>query len=534
MRTAFRVSLPLFAVALLAAVTLIHAQPRPPIPGGGRMPGRPGGMPGGSEGDLYNLGPLGGKASLEKSPAGLNVQKLIVGAPAEKGGVKVGDVITGAPKSFGADAYHELGEAIEAAEAQKKPKDAVVKLTIQRAGKTITIECEVPCYGKDAKDFPGGKMRDAIVDSALEYLGKQQQGDGGWECHLSGDNGRVVMTSLCGMAMLAAGNTAAKGKYKANVAKAASFVASNIGKEDEMFARAAGNGANWNQTNWGIGYGGIFLAEVQAASPQKGLDEKLKWVAETILKNMEASGGFAHGPGGPNALNYLELEIVSNYCVAALGGCMANGVEVDKTKIEAMLTYIQKCGGGKGGVGYSTQPGQVGWGDCGRTGGAIMAFGAVGRDDHAYYKSMVGFMRSTLNDIIDGHVSPTMHHLSAACASYREGSKVWEEYWKAQRHEATMLRCPDGTFTGRPTKESAQMGRNNDLDLGSVWNTAHWTIILCLEKDNLPVYFGKKGKSTTGKEKDEKEDKPKDPTTGEKKDAKPPEKKKPDIDEAME
>src|SRR5690606_6844573 len=170
--------------------------------------------------------------------------------------------------------------------------------------------------------------------------------------------------------------------------------------------------------------------------------------------------------------------------------------------------------------GYSTRQGQVGWGDPGRTGGAMMAFGAVGRDDHPYYKPMSAFLQANLRDIIDGHVSPTMHDLSAAAACYREGKKAWGAYWEAQRQECTMLRNPDCTFTGRPTKESAQMGRNNDLDLGTVWNTAHWVIILCLEKDNLPVWFGKSGKA----KKPEPEPKEPDPVTG-KEDKPKPEKK---------
>ncbi|MCA8937033.1 MAG: hypothetical protein KDB68_12610 [Planctomycetes bacterium] len=524
-------------IAVIAAFHTSAGAQRVPgggrFPGGGKIPG--GGLPAqGSEGDWYNLGPIGGKATMEKNT--LIVQKVFDDAPGAKGGLMVGDVITGAPKSFKKDAYHELGEAIEAAEAQRKKKSAVVELNIERDGKAKQLEIDVPFYGKDAKDFPGGKMREAIVDDALAYLAKQQQSDGGWECHLSGENGRVVMTSLCGMAMLAAGNSASKGTYKSNVKRAAEFVSANVGKESE-FGRMGGSGANWNQTNWGLGYGGMFLAEVQNASPVKGVDDKLEWIAETILANMEATGGFAHGPGGPNALNYLELEIVSNYCVAALGGAMANGVDVDAKKVEKALDYIQQCGGGKGGVGYSTRQGQVGWGDPGRTGGAIMAFGAVGRDDHSYYKSMVGYLQGNLHEIIEGHVSPTMHHLSAAAACYREGSKAWDRYWEAQRHECTMLRNPDGTFTARPTKESAQMGRNNDLDLGTDWNTAHWTIILCLEKDNLPVWFGKKGKpKNADKEEDKKDDK--DPVTGKEdkqdKEKKKPEKEEPDMDEILE
>lgn len=540
----------LVAAAALAALIFplaltIDAQRLPPggvpIPqpgqGGGLPPGFPGGgggaRPQGSGADLYNLGPIGGKAAMTTAPkAGLEVKQVFAKAPGESGGLREGDVIVGAPNPFKSDAYHELGAAIEVAEQAKKDKDAVVDLRVMRDGKELSLKVTVPAYGPDAKKFPAGKMRDAVVAKALEYLSKQQQGDGGWECHLSAENGRVVMTSLCGMAMLAAGNTAAKGDYRANVKRAAEYVMANIGKESAFGNMGGGSGANWNQTNWGLGYGGMFLAEVLAASPLPGLKDKLGWVRDQILANMEATGGFAHGPGGPNALNYLELEIVSNYCIAALGGAMANGLEVDKARLEKALAYVQACGGGKGGVGYSTRQGQVGWGDPGRTGGAIMAFGAAGRADHPFYKPMVSYLAGNLHEIIDGHVSPTMHHLSAASACWREGGKTWDAYWAAQRNECTMLRSPDGTFTGRPTKESAQMGRNNDLDLGTVWNTAHWTIILCLEKDNLPVWFGKSGKKGAKPEPKPEEKKPdQKPVTGEKPPAKPPEKKPIEIDD---
>ncbi|MCC6466013.1 MAG: PDZ domain-containing protein [Planctomycetes bacterium] len=478
----------LAAVSLLALfVQPVNSQRRPGLP---NQPGQPGG----SEGDWFNLGPMGGKATMESAggKTGLTVRKVFEGGPAAAAGLKEGDFILGAPKDFVKDAYHELGAAIEAAECAKKDKEAIVELTLGRGGQTRTLKVQVRAFGPEAKKFPGGKMRDTIVDESLKWLASQQQGDGGWECHLSGENGRTVMTSLCGLAFLAAGHTAGSGEYKTNVKKAADFVVANVGQEGAF--GNMGGGANWNQTNWGLGYGGIFLAEVQSASAVPGVKEKLEWICDRIQANMEATGGFAHGPGGPNALNYLELEIVSNYCVAALGGIQANGIKVDKSRIERALAYIQACGGGKGGVGYSTREGQIGWGDPGRTGGAIMAFGAVGRDNHEYYKSMVAFLGGNLHDIIDGHVSPTMHHLSAAAACRREGGKLWDSYWEAQRHECTMLRNPDSTFTGRPTKESQTMGRNNDMDLGPVWNTAHWTIILCLEKDNLPVWMGKGGK----------------------------------------
>ncbi len=464
MRVIFSLAVSLAIVALISCVATAPSAQRTP-------PGFPQ-----SEPDLYNLGPIGGKAALQvpggtsnKAGSALIVKSVVKDGPAERAGIKASDIICGASgKPFGGDAYVDLAKAIETTEALAK--NAKLKLTVDRAGKGSEIDVTLTAFGKDAAAFPGGKMRDKIVEDALVWLAKQQQGDGSWECQLSAENGKVCMTSLCGLALIACGSTADKGTYSTNVKKAVQYVLANIGEEREFPGMQKG-GANWNQTNWGLGYGGTFLAQVQMLSPVNGVKEKLIAVRDKILANMEATGGWAHGPGGPNALNYLELEIVSNYCLSALGGIQACGIDVDKTKIDKALAYIQKCGGGGAGVGYSTRQGQVGMGDVGRTSGAIAAFAALGRTDHAYYKSMVGFMQGNLRKIKDGHVSPMMHWLAAAIACRKEGAKSWEAFWETQRQECTMLRMPDNTFSARPTDESATMGKNNDRDMGAVWCT---------------------------------------------------------------
>jgi hypothetical protein len=80
--------------------------------------------------------------------------------------------------------------------------------------------------------------------------------------------------------------------------------------------------------------------------------------------------------------------------------------------------------------------------------------------------------------------------------------------------------------------------------MGTTWNTAHWVIILCLEKDNLPVWFGKAKHGKRSNHTD-KEDKKPDPVTdhgetkkndSEKKDEgdkKEPKKKKPNLDKIL-
>ena len=58
-----------------------------------------------------------------------------------------------------------------------------------------------------------------------------------------------------------------------------------------LFRSANRGGANWNQTNWGLGYGGIFLSEVQKASPQPQVKKKLVWLRDKIFANQERTGG---------------------------------------------------------------------------------------------------------------------------------------------------------------------------------------------------------------------------------------------------
>lgn len=444
--------------------------------------------------DLYNLGPIGGKASLKRTPikgvrVGLVVKELVDNSPGKTAGLEIKDIIIGSPKNFKSDAYLELAVAIELAESQRKEKSAVVKLRIIRKGKEQYLKVNVKPYGKESKTTPTEKMRNEIVKNGIEYIAKQQREDGGWRCGISQTNGRIVMTSLCGMAFLAAGNTPDSGEYKQNITKAIEFVLANIDTQPDN--RGNRNGPNHSQANWGLGYSGMFLAEAENASHVEGVKEKLQEIADALCRCMEGSGGFAHGPGGPNPLDYTELEIVSNYCVSALGGAVALGCKVPKGKIGAAISYIEKCGGGSSGVGYSTRKGQIGFGEVGRTSGAIMAFGASGREKHKYYKKMCSWIKGNLEKVIDSHVSPSMHQLATAAACHKLGTKMWDAYWKAQRQEFTMLRNPDSTFTGRPTEETKERGLNEDIFLGPVWNTAHWTIILCLENDNLPVWYGK-------------------------------------------
>src|SRR5581483_5531524 len=172
----------------------------------------------------------------------------------------------------------------------------VVTLTVLRDGKAQPIKVAFPSQGKHSATCPKKcpKCR-KIVDAGAAFLASKQAGDGSFPTELGGKTGKVVVTSLSALALMAAGG------YDSNVNRAADWVAAKIGAPDENgFGKLGGGaGGNWNQVNWELGYGLIFLGEL-ARTKRPDLKEKVASVARLIWTNQETSGGWAHGPGGPN------------------------------------------------------------------------------------------------------------------------------------------------------------------------------------------------------------------------------------------
>ena len=127
-------------------------------------------------------------------------------------------------------------------------------------------------------------------------------------------------------------------------------------------------GANWNQENWGWVHAGIFLGELHHSSPDEAVAALLQRIVDALQENQETSGGFAHGPGGPNALGYVELNIMAGYVLGGLGLAQQAGCQIETKVVDRLLEYLQASSNG-GGVGYSTKSGQKGQGNIGSTAG---------------------------------------------------------------------------------------------------------------------------------------------------------------------
>ncbi len=508
--------LPLLAAAGLAGALVLAASRGAAGGGDTSAPPPPTNWPWGPDGggfrsrkDLYNLGVLGAKAadadrapppaagegvrqvkmvadpSADRGPDRLRIDALFPDGPAAKAGLKLGDVIVGVGgKSFKDGKEGSIAPLAKALIDAESGATKGLALSVERAGaKPSTTVVATIAANKDAASPFRGPARVAVVNAALAWLAKQQRDDGGFESTLCGTTGSVVQTSMAGLAWLAGGSDLAKGPYSANLKKAVAYVKSSVGTDG-----SPGSTPNTDQTNWGYVHAAIFFGELQARSPDAEVAAELKKYGAEIAKRQESSGGWAHGPGGPNGLGYVELNIMTGLAMMGMGAARQTGWDPPEAVLAKARQYLEDSSGGDGGIGYSTKPGQKGQGNIGRTCATWMGYTALGLDHEKWTSKMAAYVKLHAGEVFGGHASLMQHFFLAGLASQALGGDAAKTYWTACGQDLVVARAPDGSFQPRPWHESLQMGSNSDVDFGEVWTTAAWTMVLAADgvKDGLP------------------------------------------------
>ncbi|MDJ0974050.1 MAG: DUF6288 domain-containing protein [Planctomycetota bacterium] len=477
-------------------------------------------------GDYYNLGLIGAKArdadaqapqtqdmgggmrrggaarpTHDRGPLRLEVVLLFPEGPGEKAGLAKGDVIVGVGrKAFQEGSLEPLAEAL--VKAESGAKKGILTLLVERDGKREKLAIAIPQGGKEASKPLKAKARKAVIAKALAFLDSKQASSGGFAQTLSGANGAVVQTAVAGLAWLAAGNDLEQGAYKENVTKAVEFVSRWCARPGEQGMgggmadpRMQGRG-NWNQNNWGFAHAAIFLGEVHARTPTRDVKQALANAAKALLDAQEESGGWAHGPGGPNGLGYVELNIVTGLALCGLGMAQKSGYEVPEEAIEKAEAYLKASSSGDGGIGYSDKPGQRGQGNIGRSAAAMLGYGVLGLGKSGWGAKMRKYVERTADKVLGGHASLMQHILLAGVGANAAGKSAVSKFWKALERDLILARAPDGSFQPRPWHESLSMGSNSDVTFGQIWTTAAWTVVLACapqgpDHPGLPAWLGR-------------------------------------------
>lgn len=336
---------------------------------------------------------------------------------------------------------------------------------------------------------PVDPTRKEWVRWGLTWIWNNQRSDGSWSSAF-GDNrpAVVVSTAYCGLALLASG-----ADFDDSVKAAADYVEANL------FADLSGAAfpPMWDQSNWKIGIGGLFLCEyyacLKARKPgyrSEHYERLIQRLVDEAFERMEASGGWGHTPRVRNALNYIELQMMSNWMLMMAGAAQKLGARLPKDRLEQALWFVQCCSNdGEGGVGYSPWRGQKGFGCPCRTGGAIFAFALLGRQQHDHYRPMVEYWKGAYGRSGQGHGSATMGLLCSALGARQLGGECWEFF--ADRYLPGVLNScqQDGSF--RVTGGGAVSGGEIDNQVGTAYVTGIYCLILQLDRGHLQ-FLGRK------------------------------------------
>jgi len=187
------------------------------------------------------------------------------------------------------------------------------------------------------------------VDRGLEYLRAQMNPDGSF------GRGRysrhVGIVSLCGIAMLADGNTPGRGRYGAEVEAVLEFVLAHA-SDAGFFAAETSHGPMY-----GHGFATLFLGEIYGMTPEdRRVHEALTRAVDIIIGSQNEEGGWRYNPVPHDA------DVSVTICqVMALRSARNAGIKVPKETIDRAVQYIRDCQNDDGGFRYMKIPGASAW-----------------------------------------------------------------------------------------------------------------------------------------------------------------------------
>lgn len=345
----------------------------------------------------------------------------------------------------------------------------------------------VPTVAPVEKKFVG----DRRIESALLWLVKKQEANGSWRTNMGNNRPAIlVTTSFAGLALMASG-----GPFDEPIHKAAAYVRENLFAE-----RSPELPPEWDQRNWNIGIGGLFLCEfyhwleVQPGTTPADREEVARAIQRCVdesCQRTEPSGGWGHTPRLKNPLGYVELEVMSNWHLAMLGAARRSGRTVPPDKIKRAAQFIENCcKSGQGGVGYSPYPGQKGNGCPCLTGGALFAYAMAGQQKQPQYSLMVRYWADNVQDSNEGHASLAMGMLTSGLGARQLGAPTWTKFRSLFSAQVFAAQAADGSFAAIAGK-SFKARTGSDGRVGPTYTTAIYTLLLELDSNRLK-YLGRR------------------------------------------
>lgn len=310
------------------------------------------------------------------------------------------------------------------------------------------------------------------IENGVEFLVKTQAKNGSWRTNGSQGGYPVAMTSMAGLALMAAGNTPMDGPYADNVRKAINFILSSADKESGLIASLAEE----QRPMYGHGFAMLFLAQAYGMERD---EEKQAAIRQVLEKGIELSGRAQHRSGGwyYTASSSNEEGSVTITQVQGLRAARNAGINVPKKVIDLSINYLEKCANNDGGIRYRvSSPGQS---LPAITAQAVAALYNAGEYEHPVAKKALNYIKNLMRNqnnvtaTFGGHSSYATFY--AAQAMYLSGDENWDWYYpKLRDHLVRTQNKQDGSWQGD--------------SVGTTYGTACYVICLSLPYNYLPIF----------------------------------------------
>jgi hypothetical protein len=177
------------------------------------------------------------------------------------------------------------------------------------------------------------------VDRGLSWLAEKQAKDGSF-----GQNNKLAITGMAGLALLASGSTPKRGPYAEHLRRAILFILSCQGEGKAFVHSSSGYSAIHNH-----GYALLFLT--QAYGEAGFLDERLRSAIRRGIRATEESqrenGGFSYYLWDKQPLEHKEMWRADEASttisqIQALRGARNAGFDVDARKLKKAADYVAR------------------------------------------------------------------------------------------------------------------------------------------------------------------------------------------------
>ncbi|MBI1848719.1 MAG: hypothetical protein HYR85_00090 [Planctomycetes bacterium] len=335
----------------------------------------------------------------------------------------------------------------------------------------------------------------AAVRRGVSFLVSQQDRDSG---AFGSKDGKIAVTALACLALMANGNTDTGGAYSGNVASALRFLihSSKRGSDydgyivdsNDSLSRMHGHGyatlalaEAYGMFGVGHGmYGGVPLKPSAAASADENTDDHSFTLRDALVRAVQLIERAQSNEGGwyYNPENDGNHEGSVTICMLqALRSARNAGIAVKAETIKNAIGYVKRSQNDDGSFAYSLRERRS---SVALTAAALSTLNAIGEYDGPVVKRGMDYLKSNFESSLKTGEWYPYANMYAAQAFFQEpDDRTWKAYFPILREDVLRRQQDNGSWDQPGTKW---------VSYGAVYTTSCMLLILEIPYRYLPIF----------------------------------------------